>query len=981
MELQISLLGGFQVLRGSTILNGFISDKVRSLLAYLILEPRAHARPQLASLLWGDMPEKKAMASLRKALSNLNQLLGGYLHITRQSVAFDTSQPHWVDVLAFRELAQTFFRHQDLQAGEQAIALYQGDLLAGLHIHAAPEFETWLTVQREALHNILVELLFQLATYHHQRGNYPHTLQYIDRLLSQDPWLEAAHQLRMSALARMGRFSEALRQYQTCARILQQELGVKPSASTQALLKKIQRLRAQDPASIRSLPAQPTPFVGRTRELQELTYLINQAETRMITLIGLGGIGKTRLAIETAWRNRFLFVDGVTFISLRRLPLPQRLPQSLARALGISPSEVPSEKEIIQALRDQERLIILDSFEYLLDRFPDTAHEIIRLLDQVLREAPDITILTTSLVPLQSRWEQLYPLHGLPYPAFIDITTDQLAAFESVQIILNQLRRVDARYALTPQDWQAIARMTQLLDGIPLALELAASQWPERSLTDIADALQRQLTELPSQRPDLPPRHRSMTAALTYLWKNLPPKSQHVLRGLSILEPSFSAEAAQAIVPAQPGDLADLQARAILRPLPNHRYELPDPLRAFAAQHLTPDQETAIRQRHLAYYLHLTKEANQGLKEHGNLQDHVLQRLEQEEPNLRAALSFALTEHLDQQVVELALNLWPYWEMTGALRPGLTWLQRILAQVQDISPQQLAQLHSAAGILAWRLSQLDVAADHHQAALALLQQQDDPLGIAKTQANLALINMDLGQYQQAMSLYQQSLERFRQLEMQDQIALSLNNMSVLAMLTGQLGLAESYLEESLELYKEQDNPRGLAWVYGNLSNVMREKGDYAQALSYGQQAEALSRQTGDTYATAILQANRGFIHALQGQFPLAMAAYREAWETFMAVRSPADLAETLIRVAHIYTQLGAYEPSLTLLAQAQHLLTTHQLHLGLPEQQLWEQVVVRLQEQLDHDFDHLWQQAISNPLPLDQLSPFTWWDHHSTESP
>ena len=981
MELHISLLGGFQVRRGSTILKGFISDKARALLAYLILEPRAHARSQLAALLWGDMPEKKAMASLRKAISNLNQLLGDYLQITRPSVAFDTSQPYWVDVLTFRELAQAFFHQQDIQAGEQAIALYQDDLLAGLHVHAAPEFETWLTVQREALHNILVELLFQLATYHHQRGNYPQVLAYIDHLLRQDPWLEAGHQLKMSALARMGRFSEALRQYQTCARILQQELGVAPSASTQALLEKIQRLRDQDPASIRSLPAQPTPFVGRTRELQELTYLINQPETRMITLIGLGGIGKTRLAIETAWRNRFLFVDGVTFISLRRLPLPQRLPQSLARSLHISPSEVLSEKDIIHALQDQERLIILDSFEYLLDRFPDAAHEIIRLLDQVLRQAPGITILTTSLAPLQSRWEQLYPLHGLPYPTSLDLSPDQLAAFESVQIILNQLRRVDARYALTPQDWQAIARITQLLDGIPLALELAATRWPERSLAEIAHAIQRQLTELPSQRPDLPPRHRSMDAALTYVWQNLSPKAQRVLRGLSILEPSFSAEAAQAIVPAQPSDLADLQARAILRPLPNHRYELPDPFRAFAAQHLTPDEETALRQRHLAYFLHLVQEANQGLKEHGNLQDHVLQRLEQEEPNLRAALTFALNAHLDQQVVELALNLWPYWEMTGAVRPGLQWLQRILAQVQDVEPRQIAQLHSAAGILAWRLSQLDVAAEHHQAALERIQQQGDALGVAKTQANLALINMDRGLYQQAMSQYQESLTLFRQMGMQDQVALSLNNMSVLAILTGQLDLAESYLKESLELYKEQDNPRGLAWSYGNLSNVMREKGDYAQALAYARQSEELSRQTGDTYATAITQANKGFIYALQGQFAAAMAAYREAWETFLSVRSPADLAETLIRIAHVYAQWGAYEPSLTLLAQAQHLLTTHQLQPGGPEQQLWDQVQAQLREQWGAAFDARWQQAISEPLPLDQLDPFTWWDHHPTQSP
>ncbi|RLC75358.1 MAG: SARP family transcriptional regulator, partial [Chloroflexi bacterium] len=344
-ELRLMLLGGVRITRGGTPVTGFVSAKAQALLCYLAVTGRPHFRPALAGLLWGERPEANALMNLRQALTNLRRLFPSHIIVTRHTVAFNRNTPYWLDVEEFESgtrILESRFRIQDsgfkipdslIRDLEKTIKLYRGDFLEGFYVRDAPTFEEWMLVQRERLRALALQALHILTAYYTNRGKYPLALRYITQLLMLAPWQEEAHRQKMLLLARSGQHSAALAQYEICCRILAKELGVEPSAETQALYRRIKAAR-----SIRrnNLPPQPTPFVGREKELAEIARLLANPDCRLLTLIGPGGIGKTRLAIQAAAQNSQHFLHGVWFVPLTSVPSTAFLVPAIAEALGFS---------------------------------------------------------------------------------------------------------------------------------------------------------------------------------------------------------------------------------------------------------------------------------------------------------------------------------------------------------------------------------------------------------------------------------------------------------------------------------------------------------------------------------------------------------------------------------------------------------------------------------------------------------------------
>ncbi|MCZ7570278.1 MAG: NB-ARC domain-containing protein [Ardenticatenaceae bacterium] len=397
----LRLFGAVQVEREGKPVRGFKSRKALAVLSYLALQARPVSRSHLADLFWGEKTEARGRANLSWVLHRLATLLPGCLQVDRHSVQFRPGPRFWLDTVAFVDLVA----QGEPAALAAAAELYRGEFLAGLELEGCPEFETWLVVQRESWHQRATRVLQELIAYHTGRGEYRAGLRWAMRLLALDPWREEAHRQVMWLLARTGQRGAALAQYESCRRVLAEEFGAEPSQETQALYERI----LVAPVRRHNLPLQPTSFVGREAELEALARRLADPGCRLVTIVGPGGIGKTRLAIQAAAQHFDAFLHGVTFVPLTPVSSPEHVIPAVAAALGCSfyGREEPK-VQLLKYLGAKELLLVLDNFEHL--------REGTDLIVDLLEGAPEVKLLVTSRERLNLRAEWLFAIEGLAYP-------------------------------------------------------------------------------------------------------------------------------------------------------------------------------------------------------------------------------------------------------------------------------------------------------------------------------------------------------------------------------------------------------------------------------------------------------------------------------------------------------------------------------------------------------------------------------------
>ncbi|HEX8990170.1 MAG TPA: BTAD domain-containing putative transcriptional regulator, partial [Anaerolineales bacterium] len=429
-RLTVSVLGEFEVWIDGGKAQEFESDKVRALLAYLIVgADHAHRRETLIGLLWPDCPEEAARHSLRQALFNLRLGLGDhiakppYLLISRDSIQFNRESDHLLDLDQFKATYQAWKTSgakgsslpTDLMLQlEQMVKLYRGEFLQHFSLSSSSEFENWIIVQRESLRQETMEVLACLAAEYERLGDLQGARTCTSRQLELDPWREEAHYAMMRLLALDGQRSAALARYEACKKVLADELGVEPSEKTRALYEQIRSgaLGNSDDArhTMRTarIPVPTTPFIGRLKELADLGQMIENPQCRFITLMGPGGIGKTRLALQAAHEHGGKFSQGAAFVPLASAASMDAVIPALANGVGYvfyGPTE-PKE-QVLHYLQDKEILLVLDNLEHLLE---ERSHGVAigDFLAQLLQEAPHVKLLTTSREPISLQGEWLY---------------------------------------------------------------------------------------------------------------------------------------------------------------------------------------------------------------------------------------------------------------------------------------------------------------------------------------------------------------------------------------------------------------------------------------------------------------------------------------------------------------------------------------------------------------------------------------------
>ncbi|MDQ4078436.1 MAG: tetratricopeptide repeat protein [Chloroflexota bacterium] len=889
-HLSLSLLGPPHLTLNEQPITHFRYDKVQALLIYLAVEAdRAHRRDALAGLLWPDLPERDARVNLRQALLTLRKAIGdhtadpSFLLITRPTLQFNRASDQWLDVTHFTSLLAAceshVHRHPQscpvcAKQRERALALYRDTFLAGFFLPDSAPFEEWALLKREWLQRLAWEALSHLVAYHERRGAYLEAARYARRQLELEPWQEEVHRTLMRLLILRGARSAALAHYEQCRHILQEELGVEPDEATATLYEEIRDGEFDSPVAEKrlsipalrphNLPPQLTLFVGREREVGELATHLDSVDQRLITLLGPGGVGKMRLALQVATEQLDAYDHGVFLVALESTGSVDQLVTAIGEAIHCPfTAQAPLKEQLLDHLRDKAMLLVLDNFEHL--------HQAAPLLVDLLVAAPRVKLLVNSRERLNLKGERLFEVKGLDTPPLTphettlpDQAKEHFECYSAVQLFLQAARRVARDFAPTEVDLSWIARICHRLEGLPLGIELAASWVRLLSCREIAGEMEQSLDFLTTTLQDVPARHRSLRAVLDHSWSLLSCEEQKLLIALSTFRGGFRRDAATQVSDATLPLLASLLDKSLLRRQPTGRYDLHEVVRQYAHDKLQASGTlTLTLDRHLAYFLDLAEEAEQQLR--GTEQALWLNRLEEERGNLRAALAWAEESGKAEALLRLATALYRFWYWHNHLREGGQWLERALSAAGPARsfPALRAKALHAAGVLADEQGDYRQATTHLEESLAIHRTLGDRIGEAHSLNSLGVIAWEQCDYTRAEALFEESIELRREVGQRASLPGPLNNLGLVALARGEYARAEDLFKDSLTLLREAEAEVGAAMALYNLGVAKLEQAATDDARRHFTESLLLHQKLGE---------QDGLAYCLEGLAGVALAA-------------------------------------------------------------------------------------------------------------
>ncbi len=885
-KLQLRFLGTFHLQWGEQNIVAFRTEKVRALLVYLAVEAdRPHRRESLAALLWPEMAQKDALSNLRKGLYRLKQTLttavsspaqlDQLLTITRQEVIWHTPAVT-LDLHQFQQLSQPLpiLPHADLTPYEQAAALCLGELLPGFNLPDTPDFEAWLNNQRTQFHTAWGNLLHHLSHTHAERGNLPTALTYARQQLKIEPWDESTHRQLMRLYAANGQRAAALAQYETCRSLLMEELGLTPEPATKALYQQLQQQAEKtSPAAAPAapdiqlpyqLPPTSTPLVGRQSQREQLINHLLNPDCRLVTLIGTGGMGKTRLAIAVGEQLReahpAVFADGLFFIELAGLSQAELLPTAVAEALHISlNSHQPIPAQLIEFIGQRQLLLLLDNFDELLSGAT--------WLNQLLTACPRLKLLITSREPLNLYAEWRYPLAGLPYPNPAELSTLSLpeaAQFPAVQLFVQVAQRVKPDFAYTAENGAAISHICQLVEGSPLALEMAAGWVRLMACDHIALQISQSLDFLTAHYAHLPPRQRSMRAIFEQTWRTLAPREQAVLPRLALFRGGFTLEAALATAEATPDLLLTLIDKSLLRYDATHnRYTVHELLRQFAAAHAPVRlEETATFACYSEYYLRLVTQ--QGARLQTTQAQDALAIIKADVDNVRQAWLWAARHQQRELLSHSVASLAEFYRCAGLAEEAITFLRRAIAALQGTA--ETNPVHLIAQILHYIVENL-TRSDQYQEALTtvraaqkLAEISDDHALVNQLQMDEARIYWEQGRYEKAHAILDAAIRQSEATTDLSGVARGWHTKGNAYWSTSDYDAALAAYERGRQVAEQVGNSRLVSTLTGNMGAVYWRQKRYMEALHHYEIALVANQASGQVLEEAIWLGNIGLVY-------------------------------------------------------------------------------------------------------------------------
>ncbi|MBX3057295.1 MAG: hypothetical protein KF770_12565 [Anaerolineae bacterium] len=918
-QLHITLLGEFGLVFRGKAAPSFSGDRPISLLAYLLLHRHtAVSRQHLAFTLWPDSSDSQARANLRNLFYTLRQTLPNaddYLAADAMTLQWRADASFVLDVAEFEAAlaaATTAVSDADkVRWLETAVSTYTGDLLPG-------NYDDWIIPRREALRQAYHEALYQLVRLLEQEGNFRAAARYGHSLIQHDPLDETAYVQLMRLQAFSGDRAGVRRAYEQCAAILRRELDVEPGPATQAAYEQLLRLEAPTvpvrppesrPTAIRPspLPVPATPFIGREAELAHLAELLADPNCRLVTIVGPGGMGKTRLALQTAVGHQPVFADGVAWVALNAPQTPDQVAAAIAEALQYRQSGAgDAESELLHLLATRQLLLVLDNFEHLLPAAD--------FLSRIVAETTAVKLLVTSRQPLELAEEWRFDLGELPVPA--ELAAETLAENSAVQLFMQSARRAASARPPGVADYPAIAHICQLVGGMPLGIELAASWVRLLSCAEIAQEIARSMDFLTVSQRHVPPRHRSLRAVFDYSWSLLTPAEQQILLRLSIFQGGFTREAAAEIAAADLPQLSALAERSLVQRTAVGRYSLHNIIRQYAHDHLQADpavyQETAAQ--HGRYYLQWLAAQDAVLRGPG--QKDGLTAVATELANVRAAWEWGTANQCCARLRRADFALFYFYELRGLIQDGealfrLTaealqaealygdaecqiaiWAMRThqgyflhrLGQTnvaRDLLQQTVTQLEALGeektlsyslrylGLTAWVNGRFDEAFDLLQMSHELAGRCQDQWGVVISQAYLGVIMRGQGRLAEAVEQLTAVLSQAKAVGDPRLIAYTLLASGRTNFYAGNLAEADQQLASCLEIAQETNDLFNITNSSLYLGLVKQAEEDLTTARKLIQQSVALCTQTNDLFGLQDASISLGFLEIAAGDFPAA----------------------------------------------------------------------------------------------------------------
>jgi len=929
--------------------------KALALLAYLAVNAiehphQKHSRETLSALFWPDYTQAKAFANLRRTIWEVHQAIGeNWLIAERDSLHLNMDTGIDLDVARFLDLLSRGHQQMDtalrIPLLADSVKLYRSHFLTGFNLKDAYPFNEWAFAESESLRRKFAEALTLLMESHCALKQADLAIPYARRLVTLDPLNEAAHRQLMEVYLQAGQHGAALKQYQTCEQTLRKELNLDPQPETRLLYKRIRKGEIKPPVHVEkptdttaprhNLPLHLSTFIGREQAQEDILRLLKK--NRLVTLAGAGGMGKTRLSLQVGQRLLNDYRDGVWFIALDSLADPALITQTVASVFNILEGPArPLMDVLMDVLRAKTLLLILDNSEHLLDACAT-------LVKAVLQNCSNLKILVTSRETLNVPGEAVYYLPSLSIPEQ-DVQAHDSIEYESIGLFAERAILAQSSFTLTNENIGAVVEICRKVDGIPLAIELAAARVNVLQVEEILKQLQDSFALLSSDGRSILPRHQTLRASMDWSWGLLNEAEQLFLRQLSAFVGGWTLEAAQTVCE---GDVLGLTSALVKKSLivveqetgRGTRYHFHEIVREYAHEKLAESgAHDNVCTRHLQYFLGLSEQAELQLRS-ATLVDW-LEQLNNERDNLRAALNWAEKTDLEAGLW-LSGNLWRYWESSN-LSEGIHWLENFLQHPRsnDFPAARAHVLHNYGWSLTW-LQRFDRARSVTEESLALFrtignrpgeadtlvslgnikQFQDDPDGALETlrqalelakslndpwrEANAYyFLGWDRRNFQRTLEYWEKASDLYRQVGDQITLANLVGTLGQFLVLDGDIELGEKYLDEAMLLW--QSNRSANIWENIKIAKsvIALVRGNHEQARILLQEALAAIQETGNKMGYLWVRVRQGYVALQAGDFAEARNIFLETSRDFQKDGYTIGAVFALEGMASLYTETG-----------------------------------------------------------------------------
>lgn len=979
---RIELLGGLRACGlpyGGRLITRFRTHKTGALLAYLAYNLRQqHPREVLIEMLWPASPPETGRNNLRLALASLRRQLeppqvptGSVIQANRVAIGLDPTAIV-TDVAAFESsLAATRVAAGAERARllTQAVELYHGRLLSGY-------YESWIPAEEARLEELFLSAQRQLLTSLEQQGDVATALRIAQRVATVAP-IPTAVRIGESVLTHRTKAVDTSAPTQPATRRLSDvPKHPAPEARRRASDKRAKkatsaRARPRTSASANShWPLPLTRFFGRETALASLIELLQAQDTRLITLTGPGGSGKTRLALELGQRLGQSAVlpwrDAAWFVALADLQDAALISDAIADALYLPHSSQDALDNVSAALARQPSFLVLDNFEQITE---DGAP----LLSALLRRVPQLTCLVTSRQRLNIAGEHEFRVAPLATPVAADEPVEQLARYESVQLFLDRAQVARPDFQLTRANALDLAHIARALEGIPLAIELVAARMGTLTPAQVLANLKTGLDFFASRQRDATPRHRSLRACIEWSYQTLTPALQHFYARLSIFRGGWTLAAAQAVCqePHALDYLEQLREASLIfvkvtpeanteTDPPVVRFRMLETLRDYAGERLNdfePDvlEPDGLAQRHAEYYVAVAERAEHARHEgqpggwHGWSFEDI--------DNFRTVLDWSSQSGQLELGLRLSAALWWLWSGHGHLAEWRERLRQLLALATAAGPQggagaqavtakTLANAATGAGFLAFYQSDYAVARAYFESSLEHWRALDDLNGIASALNGLGAVALAQGQHELARRDYEASLSVHRQGADQRGVAISLSSLAGVAHAGGDNDLALRLCAEALPIWHALGDDGGPSWLLSIEGQVAASRGDYAAAQAFQERSLAIRRSLGSKTAIATTLYDLGRIAVAQGQGDKAYDFFVESLALRREAGHRRDMVNCLEGLAAVWSLRGEWQRAAQLLAAGPTLRAALGAPRPLYEQSAFEQVQAAAQASL-----------------------------------